>query len=105
MRVILVLGLTFAVMASPNNQATKPTQRDEKPNVRQKAEGLQVSLAAPKRQYKRGERIKLHVMLNNTGNKNLYVLGTLEWGYNASLLLHVRDASGKEVEPRGSPAD
>jgi hypothetical protein len=105
MKVFLVLGLAFAAMLSFNNQAARATQQDEKTDVKRKAEALQISLIMPKLRYKQTEKIKLHVMLNNVSDKNLYVLGTLEWGYNASLLLHVRDASGKEIEPTGFPDD
>ena len=44
-------------------------------------------------------------MLNNITSKNIYLLGSLGWGHNASLLLHVRDAAGKEIDPVGFPDD
>ena len=37
--------------------------------------------------------------MTNLGKEAVYVFGTLDWGYSASLLLHIRDASGKEVQP------
>jgi len=102
MRVFLVLGLTVVCILTLNNAATSATQQEQKTDPSYK-EGLRISLLAPKHRYKRNEKIKLHVMLTNVSYKNLYVLGDLEWGYNASLLLHVRDASSKEIEPTAFP--
>lgn len=45
------------------------------------------------------------VMLMNSGKKDVYVLGTLEWGHAASLLFHIFDASGKEIKPPAFPDD
>lgn len=38
-------------------------------------------------------------MLRNSRD-DIYVFGTLDFGYSASLILHIRDASGKEIEPK-----
>jgi hypothetical protein len=42
-------------------------------------------------------------MLKNSREDDVYVFGTLDWGYSASLMLYIRDASGKEIEPRLVP--
>jgi len=41
----------------------------------------------------------------NSGEKDVFVLGTLEWGHSASLLFHILDAEGKEIRPRAFPDD
>jgi hypothetical protein len=38
-------------------------------------------------------------MLTNSGKEDVYIFGTLDWGYSASFVLKVHDASGKEVTP------
>jgi hypothetical protein len=42
-------------------------------------------------------------MLRNSGGRDVYVFGTLDWGYSASLMFYIRDAAGKEVQPLLSP--
>jgi hypothetical protein len=39
-------------------------------------------------------------MLRNSREEDIYVFGTLDFGYSASLVLHIRDASGQEIEPK-----
>ena len=102
MRVFLALGLTVVAILTLNNTTINAIAQHQKADASSK-EGLQISLVTPKRQYKRNEKLKLLVMLTNVSNKNLYVLGSLEWGYNASLLLHIRDASGRDIEPTAFP--
>lgn len=102
MRVFLALCLTVVGVFTFNKSNTTATPQDQNADPSHK-EGLQISLLAPKHRYKRNEKIKLHVILTNVSYKDLYVLGFLEWGFNASLLLHVRDASGKEIEPTAFP--
>lgn len=66
---------------------------------------MRLSIVAPKRKFRRSEQLKLLVMLVNSGKKDVYVFGTMEWGYSASLLFHIRDASGREIKPLGFPDD
>ena len=101
---VLHLGLILVTLLTLGNLRTRADQQKQNNDPSTK-EGLQISLISPKVRYRRSEKIKLHVMLNNITSKNIYVLGSLGWGYNASLLLHVRDASGKEIEPEGFPDD
>jgi hypothetical protein len=102
MKAFLVLVLIIAGASILNHTGAKAISQKGKTDPSYK-EGLQISLVTPKLTYKRNEKLKLQVMLTNVSYKNLYVLGSLEWGYNASLLLHVRDASGKEIEPKAFP--
>jgi len=100
----LNLGLILVTLLSLGNIRTRANQQKQNNDPSTK-EGLKISLISPKVRYRRSEKIELHVMLNNITHKNIYVLGSLGWGYNASLLLHVRDASGKEIDPEGFPDD
>ena len=101
---LFLLGLTLVTLLSLNNISPRGNQqnRNDDPSTK---EGLKISLISSKTKYKRREKIELHVMLNNISYENIYVLGSLGWGYNASLLLHVRDATGKEIDPMGFPDD
>ena len=100
---VLHLGLILVTLLTLGNLRTRADQQKQNNDPSTK-EGLQISLISPKVRYRRSEKIKLHVMLNNITSKNIYVLGSLGWGYNASLLLHVRDASGKESNTSRSGA-
>src|ERR1044072_9969227 len=98
----LRFGLILVTLLSLGNIRTSANQQKENKDPSTKA-GLKISLISSKVKYRRSEKIMLHVMLNNITSKNIYVLGSLGWGYNASLLLHVRDAFGKEIDPEGFP--
>jgi hypothetical protein len=101
MKVLLILGLAFATLVSFASHAARTKEPQEGLTGKQKATDLEVSLAADKRKYKRHERIKLEVLLiNDNGVKDIFVYGTLEFGYRASLTLYRRDAKGKEVPTR-----
>jgi len=100
----LHIGLILVALLSSGNIRTTVAQQKQNNDPSTK-EGLQISLILPKLKYRRGEKIKLHVMLSNTTPENIYVLGSLGWGHNASLFLHVRDAAGKEIDPQGFPDD
>ena len=104
MKVLLVVGLLFGAIANLASQPTMARERKVKA-VAQTANGLKVSIVAPKRKFRRTEQLKLLVMLINSGKKEVYVLGTMEWGHSASLLFRSRGASGKEIEPLGFPDD
>src|SRR5882672_3949333 len=100
MKLFLVLGLIFGIIFNFASYAARSKERTESGVVKQKAKGLEVSVVADKRRYKRSDHLKLQVMLINSGDDPLYIYGTLEWGYSASLTLHVRDVEGKEVQSR-----
>ena len=102
MRILLALSLAVVAIITVQNPAGSAISQQQKADASYK-EGLQISLGAVKRRYNRNEKIRLQVLLTNVSYKNLFVLGALEWGPNASLLLHVRDSGGKEVEPTAFP--
>lgn len=95
MKALLIIGIVFAAIMSSAAQVKEP----EMPTVEQRVTGLELSLVSHKRVYKRGDQFKLQAMLRNAGEKDIYLYGTLDWGYSGSLMFHIRDASGKEIEP------
>ena len=99
MKVFLALGLILGGIVSYEAYGTKPKVRKPTTTVEQRLGGIELRLVSHKRNYKRSEHLKLDVMLKNFRNDDVYVFGILEWGHSASLILHVRDASGKEIEP------
>jgi hypothetical protein len=102
---VLLLSLTLILLVDLNTYSYPRTQQRQKEDPSTK-EGLQVSLITSKFKVKRGEKITLHVMLSNImSDEHIYVLSSFGWGHNASLLLHVRDATGREIEPQGFPDD
>lgn len=65
------------------------------------AQTLKLSLVANKRTFKRSDAITLQVnLINPDFNQSVFVYGTLDWGYSASLTLHVRDGAGNRVVSR-----
>lgn len=101
MKTLLVMGLVFGTLAGFSSGVAGTNELKEKVAVKQKATDLVVSLAADKRTYKRGDRIKLEVLLlNDDGVKDIFVYGTLQFGHRASFTLYRRDARGKEVPTR-----
>ena len=106
MKLLLVVGLilgAFSPLASYEGWASE-TRKGA--SIKQRANQLELSLVADKRIYKRDDSLKLHVMLINTDYVNdIFVFGTLGWGYSASLTFTLRDASGKEIYPHIFPDD
>jgi hypothetical protein len=98
MKRFFFLGLVFAVIVACAGEG-KPKGINQDTSVPRREHGLELTLISPKRSYKPSDQFKLQVMLRNTDEKALFVFGTLEWGYSASLMFHIRDASGKKVEP------
>ena len=103
MKLLLVVGLVFGALANVASHSVFAKERGV--TVEQKESSLRLSIVAPKRKFRRSEQLKLLVMLVNSGKKDVYVFGTMEWGYSASLLFHIRDASGREIKPLGFPDD
>jgi hypothetical protein len=89
------------IIVNLTSDAANAYRLEERTVREQKVSGLKVNLIAHKRRYKRTDQLKLDVVLTNTGKEPFYIFGTLDWGYSASLVFHIRDASGKLVEPRG----
>jgi hypothetical protein len=103
MKLIFVLGFVFGILA--NFSSDSGVAKERVVTVPQKDNTFTLSIVAPKRKFRRTDQLKLLVMLINSGKKEVYVFGTMEYGYSASLLFHIRDASGKEIKPLGFPDD
>ena len=103
MKLIFVLGFVFGILA--NFSGHSGVAKERVVTVPQKDNTFTLSIVAPKRKFRRTDQLKLLVMLINSGKKEVYVFGTMEYGYSASLLFHIRDASGKEIKPLGFPDD
>lgn len=73
--------------------------REQSSAVNQRLSGVQLSLVPQKHRYKRRDQLRLDVLLRNSREEDIYVFATLDFGHSASLLLHISDASGKEIEP------
>jgi hypothetical protein len=100
LKVLLVLAVILPMIISFGSQDAQ-TQERENVAAKQKATNLEVLLNADKHRYKRSDDITLAVKLRNThGAKDIFVYGTLEFGYRASFTLYRRDARGKEVPTR-----
>ncbi len=104
MRIFLFFAISLIVISFEGHSG-RAQLAQERTVVNQTSEGLQLIVVAPQRRYKLSEKITLPVMLLNSGKEDIYIFGTLGWGHSASLLLHVRDSSGKEIEPIGVPDD
>ncbi|HKP45303.1 MAG TPA: hypothetical protein VJT50_01780 [Pyrinomonadaceae bacterium] len=102
-KVLPVLGLVLMSLASSAGQNIE-TKQPQESVAKQKATGLDVSIRADKRRYRRSDDIDLEVMLINTsGVKDIFVYGTLEFGLRASLMVYRRDAKGRNVPTRFFP--
>lgn len=101
MKVILILGLVLGFVVNLTSQATDAKENEASVTNNQNVSGLEVSIISRKGRYKVTDQIQLDVMLSNSGKEVVYIFGTLDWGYSGSLVLHIRDASGKNVQPRG----
>jgi|SRR5215212_4996918 len=99
---VLVLALAIGAIVSFSGGAAKGQQQKGNATSGQH-DGLELSLVSQKRIYKRNDQFKLQVMLVNPSSKPVYVFGTLDWGYSASLMFYIRDVSGREIEPKLSP--
>ena len=98
MKLLLVAGLVLGAMISlTGGQAS---EREQSPTIEQRLRGVQLSLISHKRRYNRNDQLRLDLLLRNSREEDIYVFGTLDFGYRASVVLHIRDASGKEIEPR-----
>jgi hypothetical protein len=101
MKIILILGLVLGFVVSLTSQVVSAKEHQASVTNKQNVSGLEVSIIARKGRYKLTDQIQLDVMLSNSGKEAVYIFGTLDWGYSASFILHIRDASGREVQPRG----
>jgi hypothetical protein len=60
---------------------------------------LSLSCAAEKSSYKPREIVSLTITLENRGSSDVYLFGTLEWGW-AGIFYRLIDATGHTVNPR-----
>jgi len=100
-KVFIVLGLACATSFTSYYSYTGTRVGSE--TAAQTTSNLQLSVDSSKRVYKRGDQFRLRVMLTNAGQQDVFVFGTLDWGYSASLMFHIRDAAGNEVQPSLAP--
>ena len=93
MKLLVILGLASGAILGLNGGHAKA--REQNSAVEQQLRGVQLSLVSQKRRYSRNDQLRLDVMLRNSREEDIYVFGTLDFGYSASLVLHIWDASGK----------
>ena len=79
--------VVFALLASGRAPATNLSERTHK-SIQGEAGG---------------DEFRMQVMLTNSSDKDIYVFGTLDWGYSSSLIFLIRDARGNEVVPDHVP--
>lgn len=97
MKVLLTVALILGFVV--NITAETASDRGDETRASNDVRELELSIVPHKRRYKPSDQIKFDVMLTNSGKEAIYIFGTLNWGYSASLRLYIRDASGKEVQP------
>ena len=106
MKGLLVLGLILTAFFRFASYQVGACEQRESLSATQKASPLELSVVADKRIYKRHDYFRLHAMLINTDYLNdIFVYGTLGWGYSASLSFTLHDASGREINPQIFPDD
>src|ERR1044072_9163348 len=103
MSVLVVMVLAFAKMFTLGSVSPKAKEKNEPATVEQTQRRLELSLVSQKRKYRRNDQFKIQVMLRNSGERDVYIFGTLDWGYSSSLMCYIRDASGREIQPLLSP--
>src|SRR5215467_1616488 len=99
MKVFLIFGLLMGLVLSIPTYAASAKTKEAWTFNEQNLRGLELSIILHKHRYKPTDQITFDVMLTNSGKEAVYIFGTLDWGYSASLILHIRDASGKEIQP------
>lgn len=104
MRSVFLVGMAFLTFVSVPKSTTAQELKHEADATYQ-MRSPDIVISSNKNNYREAENVILQVMLKNTSNRHFYVFGTLEWGYSATLLLIVRDSSGKQIQPVGAPDD
>jgi hypothetical protein len=99
MKTLITLGLVLGTMAFASQAATNNEQK-ESSTVQPKANKLGLSISSDRRKYRQHGKIKITVMLTNEDYvRDIFVYGSLGWGYLSSLTYTIRDASGKRIVP------
>jgi hypothetical protein len=96
-RILLAVVALTLFLAAPSSDAAQQT----------KSEGpmITVTLNSDKQEYTLGEDIRFDVRVANAGRSEVTVFGQLLWGYAGGLVLHVYDASNKEVPAKSLDDD
>lgn len=98
MKLLLILGLVLGTLIDAS-QIAKSNAPTESSVILQQPKRLELSIATDKRTYKRRGKIKINALLTNTDYiKDIFVFGTLGWGYSSSLTYTIRDASGQRIQ-------
>lgn len=97
MQRLILCGLLLTVITLAGLE--RPNATSARGSFAQKPRALQLTLSSSQKIYRPNDQFKIQVMLMNAGEEPLYVYGVLGWGYSASLVFHVLDSSGREVEP------
>ncbi len=106
MKLLMILGLVLGTSIAFANQAVSRSELKENWSVKQKTKRLELSVITDRQKYKRHGKVKITAMLTNADYvKDIFIYGTLGWGYNASLTDTIRDASGKRIKPKIFPDD
>src|SRR6476646_4064212 len=94
---ILIIAALVCVINTPVAPHPQGRVSDDTAQQRQR---LEVQLLPEKYVYKRGDKLNLKVMVINTSDQDIFIYGNLEWGYLASLTLCLRDAKGRDIQPK-----
>ena len=94
------LILVISALVSLINTPTPTCQNLVSNDTSQQSQRLEVQLITEKHVYRRSDKLNLKVMVVNTSDQDIFVYGNLEWGYLASLTLSLRDATGRNVQPK-----
>ena len=97
MKSLLTVGLFLGAIISLHGSTVQKEKTSS--TAEHTLSGVELSLLSHKRKYNRNDQLRLDVMLRNSREEDIYVFGTLDFGYSASLVLHISDASGREIEP------
>ena len=90
---VIAVAIPVCPLAYSENQSHSLKQTD-----------LELTLQVPKRTYKSNEQLKFQVMLRNASETDdLYIWGTLGWGYSSSLMFFLRDSAGNDIKPELLP--
>lgn len=103
MKSLIFAIVVFTLIASGEGRVTSASDQTTDATMWDDASRLELSLMSQKNIYFRGDEFRLQVFLRNPSENDIYVFGTLDWGYSASLMFHVRDSKGKEIVPQEVP--
>ena len=98
---MLVFMLIISTLVNALNTSPVLTVEGNVPNnTAQQTKRLEVQLSAEKHLYKKSDELSLKVMVINNSDQDIFVYGNLGWGYLASLTLRLKDANGRDIQPK-----